>query len=106
VLIYMSARVAEIHGGKGKLIVTSAVRDEEYQRELIGVNPEATPAYSLHTTGYSFDVLRRYRNDRQAAAFQFMLDRLRALAVIDYAVEPDAIHVTVADGARPLLAAG
>ena len=32
-----------------------------------------------------------------------MLDRLRALAVIDYAVEPEAIHVTVSDGARPLL---
>ena len=32
-----------------------------------------------------------------------MLDRLRALAVIDYAVEPAAIHVTVSDQARPLL---
>ena len=28
-------------------------------------------------------------------AFQYALDRLRALALIDYAVEPGAIHVTV-----------
>ena len=84
--------------------MTSAVRDEEYQRALVGINPEATPAYSLHTTGYSFDILRKYRDDEQAQAFQFMLDRLRALAVIDYAVEPQAIHVTVSDEAAPLLA--
>jgi len=102
-LIYLSARVREINGGKGKLIVTSAVRDRAYQEALVGVNPEATPAYSLHTTGYSFDILRRYSNDRQAEAFQFTLDRLRALAVIDYAVEPQAIHITVSDGAKPLL---
>ena len=102
-LVYMSARVREINRGEGELTVTSAVRDRAYQEALIGVNPEATRAYSLHTTGYSFDVLRRYSGDRQAAAFQFVLDRLRALAVIDYAVEPRAIHVTVSNGARPLL---
>jgi soluble lytic murein transglycosylase-like protein len=102
-LIYMTARVQEINRGEGELIVTSAVRDGAYQEALLGVNPEATPAYSLHTTGYSFDILRRYSSDRQASAFQFALDRLRALAVIDYAVEPRAIHVTVSNGARPLL---
>lgn len=102
-LIYLSARVREINRGEGELIVTSAVRDLGYQEALVGVNPEATPEYSLHTTGYSFDVLRRYSSDRQAEAFQFMLDRLRALAVIDYAVESQAIHITVSDGARPLL---
>ena len=42
-------------------------------------NPEATQDYSLHTTGWSFDVLREYENDLQAEAFQFVLDRLRAL---------------------------
>ncbi len=78
------------------------MRDEEYQRALVGINPEATSEYSLHTTGYSFDILRKYRNDRQAEAFQFMLDRLRALAVIDYAVEPTAIHITVSDGRSAL----
>ncbi len=29
---------------------------------------EATPAYSLHTTGYSFDILRDYRNGKAGGA--------------------------------------
>jgi len=102
-LIYMSSRVRAINGGKGALTVTSTVRDDGYQRELLDVNDQATGAYSLHTTGYSFDVLRDYGGDRQAEAFQFMLDRLRALDVIDYAYEPEAIHITVSDEAAPLL---
>jgi hypothetical protein len=102
-LIYMAARVRAINGGKGELKVTSTVRDRRYQEELLGVNDQATDAYSLHTTGYSFDVLRDYSSKRQAEAFQFMLDRLRALNVIDYAYEPEAIHVTVSDEAQPLL---
>lgn len=102
-LIYMASRVREINGGRGELTVTSTVRDQKYQDELVGVNDEATDAYSLHTTGYSFDILRDYSSDKQAEAFQFVLDRLRALDVIDYAVEPEAIHVTVSDEAKPLL---
>ncbi|MEO8091466.1 MAG: transglycosylase SLT domain-containing protein [bacterium] len=96
-LAYMAAAVKRISGAQRPLRVTSSVRDQAYQDLLVGSNPEATQAYSLHTTGYAFDVLRDYANDRQAAAFQFMLDRLQALAVIDYAVEPRAIHVTVSD---------
>lgn len=102
-LIYMASRVREINGGKGALDVTSTVRDREYQDALVAVNDQATPAYSLHTTGWAFDIERRYSGGRQAEAFQFMLDRLRALDVIDYAYEPDAIHVTVSDQAAPLL---
>jgi len=102
-LIYLSAQVRERSGATRPLEVTSAVRDREYQELLVGRNPEATSEYSLHTTGYSFDVLRDYENDAQAEAFQFALDRLRALNVIDYAVEPGAIHVTVGPGARPLV---
>jgi Family of unknown function (DUF5715) len=108
-LIYMSGRVQAITGTQGKkgrkhrLTVTSAVRDRAYQAALVGRNPEATPAYSLHTTGYSFDILRDYANDRQAGAFQFALDRLKALGLIDYAVEPEAIHVTVSNRADRLL---
>jgi len=102
-LIYMTSRVREINGGKGELNVTSTVRDREYQKRLVGINDQATDAYSLHTTGWSFDIERRYASDRQAEAFQFMLDRLRALDVIDYAYEPDAIHVTVSNEAKPLL---
>jgi hypothetical protein len=91
----MAARVRELSDAKQPLRVTSTVRDQTYQDLLGATNPEATDAYSLHTTGYSFDILREYESDAQAAAFQFMLDRLQALEVIDYAVEPRAIHITV-----------
>jgi hypothetical protein len=101
VLLLMAQWVRDLNGGSGTLTVTSAVRDREYQRALGERNPEATDAYSLHTTGWSFDVLREYESEAQAGAFQFVLDRLQALAVIDYAVEPDAIHVTVSDRTDP-----
>jgi hypothetical protein len=107
VLVYIAAGVHEI-SGESPLTVTSTVRDRSYQRLLVKGNVQATRAYSLHTTGYSFDILRHYRNRRQALAFQFMLDRLTALNLIAWAVEPDAIHVTVSSDARvlvPLLSA-
>ena len=102
-LIYLASKVKAISGASKPLQLTSATRDEEYQELLIGVNPEATQEYSLHTTGWSFDIRRNYQNDRQAAAFQFALDRLRAHAILDYAVEPGAIHVTVSELAKPLV---
>ena len=102
-LVYLSAGTREINDHRGRLVVTSTVRDEGYQDQLVGINAEATRAYSLHTTGYSFDILREYSSDSQAEAFQFMLDRLRALDVIDYAVEPEVIHITVSNQAAPLL---
>jgi hypothetical protein len=89
----MTGLVNRIAGGS--LTVTSAVRDSDYQGYLAATNPEATDDYSLHTTGWSFDIARDYENDAQARAFQFVLDRLRAEYVIDYALEPDAIHITV-----------
>ena len=78
------------------LVVTSSVRDRRYQRVLVARNREATPNYSLHTTGWSFDIARDYRSGAQAQAFQFMLDRLTALNMIAWVREPGAIHVTVA----------
>ena len=62
---------------------------------LVGRNREATQNYSLHTTGYSFDVLRRYSGGRQAQAFQYALTRLQALNLIAWVREPAAIHITV-----------
>jgi hypothetical protein len=100
-LVYIAAGVREI-AGPGKLIVTSTVRDETYQARLVRRNIQATPAYSLHTTGYAFDIERRYPSRKHAVAFQFMLDRLQALNMITYAVEPQAIHVTVSGDARVL----
>jgi hypothetical protein len=101
-LVYIAAGAHEI-SGESPLTVTSTVRDKTYQRLLVKGNIQATRAYSLHTTGYAFDILRRYRSHRQAVAFQFMLDRLTALNLISWVAEPAAIHVTVSSGARVLL---
>jgi hypothetical protein len=101
-LRYIAAGVREIGGSKQPLVVTSTVRDQVYQRALLKSNPEATHAYSLHTTGYAFDILRSYANKRQALAFQFMLDRLTALNLIAWAREPQAIHITVSSAAKRL----
>jgi hypothetical protein len=78
------------------LVVTSTVRDVRYQRVLVARNIEATRNFSLHTTGWAFDISRTYRSRAQALAFQFMLDRLTALNMIAWVREPGAIHVTVA----------
>ena len=80
----------------GPLVVTSTVRDVRYQRVLAARNIEATRNFSLHTTGWAFDISRKYRSHAQALAFQFMLDRLTALDMIAWVREPSAIHVTVA----------
>ena len=101
-LIYLAAKVQAISGERRPLKVTSATRDQEYQDLLIGINPEATQEYSLHTTGWAFDIRRDYASNRQAAAFQFALDRLRAHAILDYAYEPAAIHITVSEFAKDL----
>jgi len=91
--------------GTGPLIVTSTVRDRRYQRLLAAGNAEATRGYSLHTTGYAFDIERNYASRRQARAFQFLLDRLVALDLIAWVREPAAIHITVSARAGRLLAA-
>ncbi len=101
--LYMARLAREAGGGREPLTVTSTVRDEAYQALLLKGNPEATSNYSLHTTGWTFDVLRRYSGDRQAVAFQFALDRLEALNLIAWVREPAAIHMTVAGDAGVLV---
>ena len=100
--LYIGAQVRAL-SGQAPLIVTSTVRDGSYQTVLAARNPEATRRYSLHTTGWAFDVLREYRSRRQALAFQFVLDRLRTLNAIAWVREPRAIHVTVSRDAEALL---
>jgi len=102
-LAYLGAGVRAISGTRRPLRVTSTVRDAEYQAELAGVEMQATDGYSLHTTGYAFDIARDYADRDQALAMQFLLDRLTALNLIAWVREPGAIHVTVsADAARLL----
>ncbi len=103
--LYIGAQVRDLSGA-APLVVTSTVRDGDYQDELASRNGEATRNFSLHTTGYAFDVLREYRSRRQALAFQFVLDRLRTLNAIAWVREPAAIHITAgpdADALLPLL---
>ena len=99
VLEYIASEVFRIAGDVEPLRVTSATRDVEYQQLLVKQNEQATRGFSLHTTGFAFDVLREYGSNEQAQAFQFVLDRLELLGLIAWAREPDAIHVTVADDA-------
>jgi hypothetical protein len=100
--LYIGAQVRAL-SGRAPLVVTSTVRDETYQRLLVSRNREATRNYSLHTTGWAFDIERRYVSREQALAFQFVLDRLQVLGAIAWAREPNAIHITVARDARVLL---
>jgi hypothetical protein len=102
----MGPMVGKISGNVAPLTMTSTVRDQRYQDQLLETNIEATSQYSLHTTGYAFDVLRRYGGRAQAVAFQFLLDRLQALNMIAWVREPAAIHVTVANDAARLPAPG
>ena len=102
-LVLYLARGTKAIGKDTPLLLTSTVRDTRYQRLLTVDNPEATQGYSLHTTGWAFDVERTYRSRRQALAFQFMLDRLTALNLIAWVREPAAIHVTAGPDAEKLL---
>jgi soluble lytic murein transglycosylase-like protein len=102
-LVVLGAGVKEISGAE-PLVLTSTVRDERYQRLLLSAgNGEATRNYSLHTTGWAFDILRRYRSRAQALAFEFMLGRLQSQDLIAWVREPAAIHVTVSSRAQALL---
>jgi hypothetical protein len=102
-LAYIGAGVKAI-SGTSSLVVTSTVRDTDYQRVLLSRNREATPNYSLHTTGWTFDISRTYRSRAQALAFEFMLERLQSHDLIAWVREPAAIHVTVAADARRVAA--
>jgi uncharacterized protein YcbK (DUF882 family) len=104
VLLYIGKRVHALSGAHRPLLVTSAVRDGRYQRVLTRVNANAARTYSMHTTGYAFDIARDYGSRRQASAFQLVLDRLQAVNAIAYIREAAAIHIAVASDAPAKLA--
>ena len=79
------------------------MRDDRYQDLLDGSNPQATDGYSLHTTGYAFDVARDLSRGGERALIA-VLERLRALNVLDFVYEPGAVHITVGPEAEALLA--
>lgn len=96
VLTYIGRQVHDLSGVRRPLVLTSAVRDNRYQSVLEHVNANAAHSYSLHTTGYAFDIARTYADDRQGRAFQYVLDRLVAANAIAYIRESGAMHIAVA----------
>ncbi len=74
------------------LRVAATVQDGAYQRR-------AGIAKPLATTGWQFQIARRYRSGAQAAAFQQLLDRLQSLDLIAWAPDGPVIDVTVASDA-------
>jgi hypothetical protein len=101
-LLYLGNRVHALSDEPAPLTVTTTVSDAAHQRQL-RKHPEATPNYSLHTTGYAFDILRRYRSGKQAAAFQYELERLQARGLIAWIRNPRTIHVAVSPKAKTLV---
>jgi hypothetical protein len=88
-LIEMAARVRALSGGATPLRVFSTVSDERYQQQT-------GDQFGAATTGWSFQISRRYVSRAQAGAFQATLDRLQSLNLIAWAREPATIDVTVA----------
>ena len=68
----------KVSGTKAPLTVTRTIRAGE----------------GIHSTGFAFDIRRRYRSGAQAEAFQYMLDRLQALNLIAWTRDSGTIHIT------------
>ena len=101
-LVYLARWVHNLSGVATPLTVGQAAYDEKYQRLLAARGSKHAARLSLHTTGYAFDILRRYESGAQAAAFQYALERLETLGLIAWSREPNVIHITVASEAGGL----
>ena len=104
-LLYITKEVDRV-AGRSALRVTDAARDETYGRRLAAAGRargEPPRPFSPHSTGFSFDIAREYPSLRVRRAFAYVLERLRALRVIDYVYEPEEIHVTAGPDAERLL---
>ena len=97
-LLFITKEVRRV-AGRADLRVTDAVRDPAAADGL----GEPPSAFSPHATGYAFDIARQYGSRRVGRAFGYVLERLRALRVIDYVYEPGEIHIGVGPDAERLL---
>jgi hypothetical protein len=79
--VYLARGVRTVSGTKAPLTVTRLVTT-------------ADAGDRAHASGFAFDIRRRYRSGAQAAAFQYMLDRLQALNLIAWTRDSHVIHVT------------
>jgi hypothetical protein len=105
-LIELAARVRALSGGRAALHVTGTVRDRRYEAALGTADNAPSNGYSPQTTGYAFEIARRYASPAQAVALQAMLDRLQALNVIAWSRLPAVIQVTVAGDASKVIVDG
>src|SRR6185503_2983381 len=97
-LLYIAKEYRRI-AGHGTLRVTSTVRDLPYQDLLVRTNIQATPEFSLHTTGFAVDIAK----PRVEWPLRFLLERLQALNAIAWVEEPGAFHLTVGSEAEPFM---
>ena len=97
-LLYIAKEYRRI-ADRGTLRVTSTVRDLPYQELLVQTNIQATPEFSLHTTGFAIDIAK----PRDEPVLRFVLERLQALNAIAWVEEPGAFHLTVGPEAAPFL---
>jgi hypothetical protein len=99
-LIELAVRVRALSATpKSTLSVASTVLDRTYQQQAQLGDP-------IVTTGWSFQIERRYASNAQALAFQAMLERLQALDLIAWSREPATIDVTVASDAAQAIVNG
>ncbi len=98
-LLSIAAEVHALAPRGTPLIVTAAVADRRYEAKLGALDPPAS-------TGDTFSIERRYGSGTEAAAFQFVLDRLQALDLIGWLRTPTAIEITAAPDAGGVIARG
>ncbi len=98
-LVELAGRVRELSHVNAPLWVQSTVTDARYQRALGVADPAST-------TGYTFQIERRYASKAQAVAFQAMLDRLQALNLIAWQRSSGTIEITAAADASQVITNG
>ena len=94
-LAYLSAKVYELSGEERPLALTRAAYDDEAATKLTPHDPGAAADADIHSTGFAFDIRRRYGSGAQAAAFQWTLERLETLGLIAWTRGRSVIHVVV-----------
>jgi hypothetical protein len=94
-LAYLSAKVYELSGEERPLTLTRAAYDDEAATKLTPHDPGAAADADVHSTGFAFDIRRRYGSGAQAAAFQWTLERLETLGLIAWTRGRSVIHVVV-----------
>jgi hypothetical protein len=98
-MIELAAQVRSLSGLRAPLRIATTVSDQRYQSHVGTDDPPAT-------TGFTFEIERRYGGEAQAVALQDLLDRLQSLNLIAWAREGTTIRLTVASDAVSWLRRG